>query len=109
MLNVPKCVILFALLPINTCRTIHLMTSFPAILSIPSPVLSPEDFLAYVKSLCLDAIITPFVHYQKWPLPSLPGGRYDEGAVHDWCEPMDTLLVCFFLSQYPPLTYSLPG
>jgi len=85
------------------------MTSFPAIMSIPSPVLSPDDFLAHVKSLGLDAIIAPFVHYQKRPLPSLPGGRYDEGAVHDWCERMDTLLVCLFLSQYPSLTYSPPG
>jgi len=78
-------------------------------MSIPSPVLSPEEFLAHVKSLGLEAIITPFVHYQKRPLPLLPGGRYDEGTSQEWCERMDTLLVSFLLSQYPSVTYILPG
>jgi hypothetical protein len=62
-------------------------------MSIPSPLLSPEDFLARVKSLGLEAIVTPFIHYQNRPLPSLPGGRYDEGAAQEWCERMDMLLV----------------
>src|SRR5258705_4108315 len=91
-------------------RTEQLPTiSSPAIMSIPSPVLSPEDFLAHVTSLGLDVIITPFVHYQNRPLPSIPGGRYDEGAAQEWCERMDTFLVCFYLSQHPPVTYIPPG
>jgi len=62
-------------------------------MSIPSPLLSPDNFLAHAKSLGLDAIVTPFIHYQNRPLPSLLGGRYDEGAAQEWCERMDTLLV----------------
>jgi hypothetical protein len=85
------------------------LTSYPTItlleiMSIPSPVLSPEDFLAHVKSLGLDAIVTPFVHYQNRPVPSFPGGRYAEGAAQEWCDRMDTLLVCRFFSQCPSLT-----
>jgi len=52
-------------------------------------------------------IIAPFVHYHKWPLPSLPGDQYDEGAVHDWCEHMDTLFGMFFpVPNIHALTYS---
>src|SRR5258705_4331744 len=85
------------------------MISSPAIMSIPSPVISPEDFLAHVTSLGLDVIITPFLHYKNRPLPSIPGGRYDEGATQEWCECMDTLLGCFDWFQHPPITYIPPG
>src|SRR5258706_3574650 len=75
----------------------------------PSPLLSPNEFLAHAKSLGLDAVVTPFTHYQNRPLPSLLGGRYDEGAAQEWCERMYTLLVCPLLSQHPSIIYSLPG
>jgi hypothetical protein len=78
-------------------------------MATPSPLRSPNDFLEHVKLLGLEAIVTPFIHYQHRPLPSLPGGRYDEGIAQEWCERMDTLLVSFFLSQYPFVTHSLPG
>jgi len=70
-------------------------------MSIPDPSLSPDEFLAHVTSLDLNTIVTPLLHNRNRPLPSLPGGRYDEGAAQEWCERMDTLLVSPQLFQYP--------
>jgi hypothetical protein len=67
-------------------------------MSFPSPLLSPNEFLDHVRSLGLEAIITPFLHYQDQPLPSSAGGRYDIRATQEWCDRMDTLLVSPILS-----------
>src|SRR5882757_8240084 len=79
-------------------------------MTMPSPLLSPNEFLEHVTSLGLDSIIAPFVHYQNRPALSLAGGRYDESATQEWCERMDTLLVSTIsLSSPPSPTYTFPG
>jgi hypothetical protein len=65
----------------------------------PSPLLSPNEFLDYVRSLGLDSIITLFQHYHERPFPSPPGDCYDISDMEAWCDRMDMLLVSSDLSS----------
>src|SRR5258707_9850741 len=109
MLKYPETRRLMQCSPHQHALTRYATSSLPETMSTPSPLLSPDEFLAHVKSLGLDAIVTPILHYKNRPLPSLPGGRYDENATQEWCERMDTLLVRVIRSQYPSLTSGPQG
>ena len=78
-------------------------------ISISNLLLSPNEFLDHVRSLGLESIVMPFLHYQARPLPSSAGGRYDDNVAQQWCDRMDTLLVHFTLTTTPSAAYCYTG
>ena len=81
-----------------TCTILlnHSVKPFPhspfGLMSFPSPIDSPSEYLDHIMSLGLDCAISAFKHFQT-RLVQLPGSRYDESLALEWCERMDSLLV----------------
>lgn len=69
-------------------------------MSYPNPKEAPNAFLDHLKSLNLDSAVVAFLHDQTWPSQQ-PNGRLDEIKAHEWCDRMDSLLVCFFFHLHP--------
>ena len=62
------------------------------IMSLPSPVTSPSEYLNYLTSLGLDCAIMAFNHFQVHPVKT-PRGHLDLSLTQQWCERMDGFLV----------------
>jgi len=62
-------------------------------MSYSNPKTSPIEFLDHIRSLNLDSAVGAFYHSQTQP-PQLPNGQLNEVKVHEWCDRMDTSLVC---------------
>ena len=61
-------------------------------MSYPDLIDAPEQFLDYVESLYLNAVIAMFTHHENRPAPS-PDGRLNEAEIQNWCDQMDFLII----------------
>src|ERR1700685_3565217 len=68
-------------------------------MSFPNLLEAPDVFADYLTSSNLHIAHTTFSHCRNRPVKTI-NGWYDEGLAMQWCDHMDSLLVCTHTSHH---------